>query len=253
MKYWHSHLKNANPQAASSSPSHSNALGWWRGCAAHYQPQLRALTLGRTQSCHNCPSFSEGWSPQCRQIQTKSLQIKLEEFPFTSEPSRLGSLWSTTTWVYTAHQACSTHTTVPEQPQELGYWGDTGLTAREWALVLLLSMTKSLIKQPGLRAQNWSISYLAQVCVCVLWSCMFSRQCTMWGYSFPPSVSFTHLPFLFLLLSKLPEFLQMHFSLHFVTRPQLLSLHLPALCCCCGLELLMKNRLSKPFSSAACF
>lgn len=93
-------------------------------------------------------------APKCEQIQTKFLQIKLEEFPFASEPSELGSPWSTTTWIDTAHQACTTHSTVPGQPQELGCWGYTGLTAGEWALVLLLSMTKSLIKHQAAKTVN---------------------------------------------------------------------------------------------------
>lgn len=151
------------PQAASSSSSHLNALGWWRGCAAPYQPQLRLWLLARPSAATTAPASVRAGASRCGQIQTKSPQIPLEEFPFASEPSQLGSPWSTSTWVYRAHQAC------PVLPwpsarvalgRSWGCWGYPALPAGQWVLVLLPSMTKSLIKQPGLWTQTCSVSYL---------------------------------------------------------------------------------------------
>lgn len=91
------------PQAASSGSSHWNPLGWWRGCAARYQPQLRLWLLAGPSPATTAPASVRIGASSCEQIQTKSLQMKLEEFPFASEPSQLGSPWSTTsTRIYTA-------------------------------------------------------------------------------------------------------------------------------------------------------
>lgn len=112
------------PQVASSSSSHLNALGWWRGCAAPYQPQLRLWLLERPSAATTAPASVRAGASRCGQIQTKSPQIPLEEFPFASEPSQLGSPWSTSTWVYRAHQACPVLAQCQGSPRkELGLLG----------------------------------------------------------------------------------------------------------------------------------
>lgn len=64
-----------------------------------------------------------------------------------------------------------------------GCWGYPALPAGQWVLVLLPSMTKSLIKQPGLWTQTCSVSYLVHgKCV---WVCVWTH------HGFPPSVSLT--------------------------------------------------------------
>lgn len=69
---------------------------------------------------------------------------------------------------------------------------DPGLTAGEWALVVLLSMTKSLTEQQAARAVNSELGcFLScpwEVCLW-LWSCMCSPQHTYGGTA-------SHLPYL---------------------------------------------------------
>lgn len=136
--------------------------------------------------------------------------------------------------------------------QELGCWGCTGLTAGEWALVLLLSMTKSLIKQQAARAVNSELEcFLPCWCVCFGAACAHHStpcgvQLPTFCVSHPPTLPFPppHKAFRVSPKAFYPPVYSKTSTFFF---PSSSSLG------CCGLELLMKNRLSKPFSSAAYF
>lgn len=91
-------------QAASSSSSHWNPLGWWRGCAACYQPQLRLWLLAGPNPASTAPASLRAGASRCEQIQTKSPQIEVEEFPLACEPSQQGSAWRTSSWMHTGTQ-----------------------------------------------------------------------------------------------------------------------------------------------------
>lgn len=82
---------------------------------------------------------------------------------------------------------------------------------------------------------------------------MHPPQQTTCGYSSPPLHRSLPLPATFSSSSHLSKFPNCTFSLTIQLAPGPPTFFSPALCCCCGLELLVKTRLSKPPSSAAHF
>lgn len=82
---------------------------------------------------------------------------------------------------------------------------------------------------------------------------MHPPQQTTCGYSSPPLHRSLPLPTTFSSSSHLSKFPNCTFSLTIQLAPGPPTFFSPAPCCCCGLELLVKTRLSKPPSSAAHF